>query len=109
MKRGDDSMNQSKIRTGGERAFISKLEFSAIWLSVLVTVGLQGCDNSGNVSVERSANLDATVTEVVVAPSELKQQTPLLPVKAEHGPLRFKRIESFSELISSSWIEQKES
>ena len=28
---------------------------------------------------------------------------------SEHGPLRFKRIESFSELISSSWIEQKES
>ena len=28
---------------------------------------------------------------------------------SEHGPLRFKRIESFSELISSSWMEQKES
>ncbi len=28
---------------------------------------------------------------------------------SEHGPLRFKRIESFSELISSSWINQKES
>ena len=28
---------------------------------------------------------------------------------SEHGPLRFKRIENFSELISTSWIEQKES
>ena len=81
MKQGDDSMNQSKTRTVGERAFISRLEFSAIWLSVLVIAGLQGCDNSGNVSVERPANLDRTVTEVVVAPAELKQQTPLLPVK----------------------------
>ena len=28
---------------------------------------------------------------------------------SEHGPLRFKLIESFSELISSSWINQKDS
>jgi CpeT protein len=28
---------------------------------------------------------------------------------SEHGPLRFKRIESFSELISTSWIGKKES
>jgi CpeT protein len=27
---------------------------------------------------------------------------------SEHGPLRFKRIESFSKLITSSWILKKE-
>ncbi len=27
---------------------------------------------------------------------------------SEHGPLRFKRIENFSELITSSWILKKE-
>jgi CpeT protein len=26
---------------------------------------------------------------------------------SEHGPLRFKRIESFSEFITSSWMKRK--
>lgn len=90
-------MNQSKTKTGGERAFFSRLEFPAIWLSVLVTAGLQGCDVSGNVAVERPAKLDTTVTELVVAPPELNQQTPLLYAEASSTVVLSNADSSFRE------------
>ena len=65
-------MNQNKRITGIRQArFYPRIELPSFCFLVFAIAGLQGCDTTENVGVEKPANADGAVAESAATPSEL--------------------------------------